>query len=310
MALIPTIITFTPNTPILAAEANSNNNAFKNGVNNLDDRLVLVESGNTTLSGSKIFSGTVSFSSSPPVCAVTPTINNHLVNKTYADALVTGLDLNNLTGPLAINKGGTGQITANASLNALLPSQTGNNGKFLKTGGTNSTWELVTKSDVGLSNVENTALTTWTGSGNLTTAGNLTCNQLNVAVGNLVVDTGNLNITTGGITAQGASGSIRCSKNITTDTGNVVVSTGNISVAVGNIQVDTGNVTLLTGKVTAPGVINNNNDLVNRGYVTQNGITSARPVSPVNGQFYLDLTINKPIWWNGSNWIDATGTTV
>jgi hypothetical protein len=46
----------------------------------------------------------------------------------------------NVTGTVAIVNGGTGQTTANAALNALLPSQTGNNGKYLQTTGTNSQW--------------------------------------------------------------------------------------------------------------------------------------------------------------------------
>ena len=25
---------------------------------------------------------------------------------------------------------------------------------------------------------------------------------------------------------------------------------------------------------------------------------------------YFDVELNKPIWWNGSNWVDATGATV
>ena len=41
---------------------------------------------------------------------------------------------------IPIANGGTGQITANAALNALLPSQTGNAGKILKTDGTNTSW--------------------------------------------------------------------------------------------------------------------------------------------------------------------------
>lgn len=43
-------------------------------------------------------------------------------------------------GQLPIANGGTGQSTANAALNALLPSQTGNSGKALISGGTNATW--------------------------------------------------------------------------------------------------------------------------------------------------------------------------
>lgn len=39
-----------------------------------------------------------------------------------------------------IAKGGTGQTTASAALNALLPSQTGNAGKVLLTDGSNATW--------------------------------------------------------------------------------------------------------------------------------------------------------------------------
>jgi len=41
---------------------------------------------------------------------------------------------------VTIAQGGTGQTTANAALNALLPSQTSNSGKVLSTNGTNSAW--------------------------------------------------------------------------------------------------------------------------------------------------------------------------
>lgn len=37
------------------------------------------------------------------------------------------------------------------------------------------------------------------------------------------------------------------------------------------------------------------------------GTSSNRPTSPSVGSFYYDNTIKKPIWWNGSNWVDATG---
>jgi len=46
----------------------------------------------------------------------------------------------NVTGTVAIGNGGTGETTANAALNALLPSQGSNNGKFLQTDGTNTSW--------------------------------------------------------------------------------------------------------------------------------------------------------------------------
>ena len=44
---------------------------------------------------------------------------------------------------LSIANGGTGQATANAALNALLPSQTGNTNYYLKTDGTNTSWAVV-----------------------------------------------------------------------------------------------------------------------------------------------------------------------
>ncbi|MEH6304260.1 right-handed parallel beta-helix repeat-containing protein [Olivibacter sp. CPCC 100613] len=41
------------------------------------------------------------------------------------------------------------------------------------------------------------------------------------------------------------------------------------------------------------------------------GSTAARPVGVTQiGYSYLDITLNKPIWWNGSSWIDASGTVV
>jgi len=127
--------------------------------------------------------------------------------------------------PLPISEGGTGATTASEGLDALLPDQSGQNGKVLGTDGTSASWvsgggggspagssndvqinssgsfgavssntsttreflrqvgtgsastppvwDTVTKTDVGLSNVENAALSTWPGSSNLTTVGTI-----------------------------------------------------------------------------------------------------------------------------------------
>ena len=54
--------------------------------------------------------------------------------------IMTALNGAGTVGTLAINRGGTGAATAQAARNALLPTQTGNNGKALVTDGTNVSW--------------------------------------------------------------------------------------------------------------------------------------------------------------------------
>lgn len=40
------------------------------------------------------------------------------------------------------------------------------------------------------------------------------------------------------------------------------------------------------------------------------GATTDRPTGQVTGYQYFDTTLNKPIWYTGTVWVDATGTTV
>jgi hypothetical protein len=41
------------------------------------------------------------------------------------------------------------------------------------------------------------------------------------------------------------------------------------------------------------------------------GTTALRPVLGLQiGQFYFDTTLGYPIWWNGTVWKNASGTTV
>jgi hypothetical protein len=87
---------------------------------------------------------------------------------------------NNVTGTVAIANGGTGQTTANAAFNALAPSQTGNNGKYLTTNGTNTSWDAIDISTADITGVlpaanggtgVNNSTRTITLGGNLTTSG-------------------------------------------------------------------------------------------------------------------------------------------
>jgi hypothetical protein len=40
------------------------------------------------------------------------------------------------------------------------------------------------------------------------------------------------------------------------------------------------------------------------------GATGDRPSSPKLYEFYFDTTLGIPIWHDGTNWVDATGSTV
>jgi hypothetical protein len=44
--------------------------------------------------------------------------------------------------------------------------------------------------------------------------------------------------------------------------------------------------------------------------INAGGITSTRPSSPILYCNFFDMTLGKPIWWNGTAWKDATGATV
>ena len=48
--------------------------------------------------------------------------------------------------------------------------------------------------------------------------------------------------------------------------------------------------------------------VVNRRYVTLNGATASRPTASVLGQSYFDTTLGYTVWWNGTAFVDATGT--
>jgi len=139
-------------------------NDFLNAAHNPDGSLkdAVHQDGNETITGQK------DFTVSPTV--PTPTLSGDAANKSYVDGVaiagapdattgskgivqlagdlggtaasptVVGLSL---ASALPIAQGGTGQTTAQAALNALLPGQGGNGGKFLTTDGTNSSWATI-----------------------------------------------------------------------------------------------------------------------------------------------------------------------
>lgn len=70
-------------------------------------------------------------------------LNEQIFNLYQSDVEILGTDLNDFGGILGIDKGGTGEITANDALNAFLPPQSGKPDFFLKTDGLNAGWASV-----------------------------------------------------------------------------------------------------------------------------------------------------------------------
>jgi len=162
--------------------------AFNNGVTNN-----VVEAFNYV---STLYAGTLTLTSPLPVAS-----GGTGSAVTAYCSLVT-----NVTGTLPIANGGTGQTTANTALNALLPVQAGNNGLFLTTNGTNTTWAAASGGGGGsVSSVNASGGTTgmtFTG-GPILSAGTLTMDgTLAVANGGTGVTTHSVN---GLLTGNGTS---------------------------------------------------------------------------------------------------------
>lgn len=103
-----------------------------------------------------------------------------------------------MAGVLEIDNGGTGHTTADAALNALLPTQTGNNGKYLQTNGSTTSWTAI--SSVG----------TVTSVGLSTTLAGLTVTSSPVTSSGTIALSGTLGVAGGGtgLTSVGSNGQI------------------------------------------------------------------------------------------------------
>jgi hypothetical protein len=155
-----------------------------------------------TLTGNVTGSGTGSFATT-------------IANSAVTNAMLAGsIDLTTkVTGALPIANGGTGQTTANAALNAILPTQTGNSGKMLSTDGSNTSWVAAG------------------GSGTVTSVSVTTANGVSGSVANATT-TPAITLTLGAITptSVAASGTVSGSNLSGTNTGDQTITlTGNVT---------------------------------------------------------------------------------
>ena len=133
---------------------------------------------------------------------------------------------------LGISAGGTGQTTANAAFNALAPSQTSNAGRYLKTDGTNTSWDLL---DISTADITGTLPVANGGTG-ITSFGTGVATALGINVGS-----SGAFVTNGGALGTPSSGTV------TNLTGTASI---NINGTVGGTTPNTGSFTTLTTSST------------------------------------------------------------
>jgi len=80
----------------------------------------------------------------------------------------------------------------------------------------------------------------------------------------------------------------------------------------GDVDVETAAVSGsgIRGKIRLSGRVIDHDKSPSTNFVLESGDTASRPLSPVIGQMYFDTTLNIPIWYKGTGWINALGTSV
>lgn len=64
------------------------------------------------------------------------------------------------------------------------------------------------------------------------------------------------------------------------------------------------------GKITNGSVVFNNTLIIPNGCILDRYITATLTGSFGKGQCLYDADLGKPKWWNGTEWVDATGTSL
>jgi hypothetical protein len=244
-------------------------------------------SGTTTLtfptSGTVTALGNTTTGSGAIVLATGPSIT--LTNATGLP-LATGV-----TGTLPIANGGTGQTTANAAFNALVPSQGGNNGKYLTTDGSNTSWATNPLGTVTSVDVSGGSTGLSFSGGPITTSGTITM------AGTLAAANGGTGLTslgTGIATWLGTPSSANLAAAVTDETGSgpLVFATSPTFTS----QVTFGTASSTRGTLVLANTSANTVTLQSSNTTAANYTLTFPAAAPVNG-YYLQTDTNGVLSW-------------
>lgn len=155
----------------------------------------------------------------------TGTWNATTIGTTYGGTGLTSYTLGDVTYASATNT--LSKLAGNTTTTKQFLSQTGNGSVSAA-----PVWSTVTKSDVGLGNVENTALSTWAGTTNITTLGTISSGTWSgTTIGTTKGGTGLTSYTLGDVPYASASNTLSNLAGNTTTTRKVLTQTGNGSVS-------------------------------------------------------------------------------
>jgi len=144
--------------------------------------------------------------------------------------------------------------------------------------------------------------------GDSTLGGELTASTLNPssvsAFGIFTVEDGKA---IGVWTANNATADAAATGDTLIDTGNKTAGTG----ASGKIKLQTGtSVGGARGNIELDALTIDYKRSASKDKIWENGATGSRPGTPLTGHEYFDTTLGQPIWYDGTNWVDAQGVTV
>ena len=209
-----------------------------------------------------------------------------------------------VSGTLPIGNGGTGQTTAGAAINALLPAQTSQSGRYLTTDGTNPSWAAVPApnngtltlgvSGTGLSGsasftADQAGNSTFTVTSNATSANTNSTIVARDASGNFSAGTITANLSGNATTSSSTTGNAATATTLAT--GRTIAITGDLTYTSGSFNGSanvTGTGTLANSGVVA-GTYGGNNSIPSLTIDAKGRVTAASTVTP-SGTYAISIS--------------------